>query len=365
MLPLALHSNAEAPLAWLIEFFGPSLVVDHGPTPSHDVRLTIDPDRYAHMLAAPGDSGERPIDCFALDGKFEQLALWRDEPDHMLLHDARAQSFLSIAAGYASAHLVARQDSKHTRVLLMRVVRELEMLRSLDRGDLFIHGAAAVWNGRAVTIAGHKRSGKTSMLLSLLGGSQSQYISNDRVMVDLSETSPIVRGVPTVASVRPDSLQYLPALAPPVFAGPHRHYLTLDEVATGSALLQPTRHESPPMSPAQLCRWLGVDRVAAAPHGMLVFPRVDSNVTRFVVREMGDAEAAGRVHANLFSAGPAGLVPDAFGRGWAGRVPMPHETFDACRRLARTGSAWECRIGPLAFHAPDVWMEIASAISAS
>jgi hypothetical protein len=271
-----------------------------------------------------------------------------------------AQSFIWIGAGRGAMEIIAPSDHARMRVSLMRVVRELAMLQSLHRGDLFIHAAAAVDRGRAVIIAGQKYSGKTTMLLALLRRAQARFVSNDRVMVDLAGEVPLVRGVPTIVKVREDSLRLLPSLTGPAFDHPHRHYLTMRECTSGSALIEPAAHQPPSMSPAQFCRWLGVEPLAAAPIGALVFPRVDPTVKRFILRDLGASETADRIRASLFSAGPGGLVSEAFGPLWDSDFPGQGDTLAACGRLAEAGIACECRIGPLAFDAPGVWDAVAA-----
>jgi len=359
---IAVHSNEAAPLRWLAEFLAPHLVAETAGSPRREVSLIIDPQRYVRLLAKPGGRCERQIDCFTVDGEFERLALWRDDPDGRLLHDARAQSFVWISTGHGTIDIITRIDHARMRVSLMRVVRELAMLQALHRGDLFIHGAAAACRGRAVIIAGQKRSGKTTMLLGLLRRAHVQYLSNDRLMVDPAADPPLVRGVPTIVKVRAESLRLLPSLTEPALGHPRRHYLTMQECASGSTLIEPPTRQPPSMSPAQFCRWLGVQPLAAAPLGALVFPRVDPTVERFVLRELGASEAADRIHASLFSAGPRGPVSEAFGRGWDGDFPSRDDTLEACRRLAERGAACECRIGPLAYRAPNVWDAIAASV---
>jgi hypothetical protein len=90
-LRIAVRSNIAAPLLWLEEFLSPHLIAETDGSPQHEVSLSIDPQRHARLRAEPRTGGERPIDCFLADGRFERLALWRDAPDGRLLHDASAQ----------------------------------------------------------------------------------------------------------------------------------------------------------------------------------------------------------------------------------------------------------------------------------
>jgi hypothetical protein len=357
-LRIDVHSNEAAPLRWLVEFLSPHLAAESASVRRRDVSLILDPSRYARLLANPGSRRAEGVDCFTADGAFEQLALWHEDADGRLLHDARAHAFVRIAARRGGIEIVAPTDHARVRISLMRVIRELAMLQSLHRGDLFIHAAAGVFRDRAVVIAGQKRAGKTTMLLDLLRRGQMQYLSNDRIMVDLSPNPPVVRGIPTIVKIRADSLRFVPSLTEPAPGDPERYYLTVQECASGSPLLEPPTRRPASKSPVQFCRWLGVEPRAAAPIGTIVFPTVDSTVARFEVRALSASQTAERIRASLFSAGPNGRVSPAFGADWDGAFPGHDATLDACRRLAEGCAAYECRIGPDAFHTPDVWESI-------
>ncbi|MBI3767950.1 MAG: hypothetical protein HY271_05560 [Deltaproteobacteria bacterium] len=358
-LQIDVHSNEAAPLQWLVEFLSPHLAAESASVRRRDVSLILDPSHYARLLAKPASGHQERIDCFTADGEFEQLALWHEDADGRLLHDAGAQAFVRIAARQGGIEIVAPTDHARVRISLMRVIRELAMLQSLHRGDLFIHAAAGVLRGRAVVIAGQKRAGKTTMLLDLLRRGEVQYLSNDRIMVDTSADPPVVRGMPTIVKVRAESLRFVPSLTEPAPGDPQRHYLTMQECASGSPLLEPPTRQPTSMSPVQFCRWLGVEPRAAAPIGTIVFPTVDPAVTRFDVRVLRAPQAAERIRASLFSAGSNGRVSQAFGADWDGAFPAHDATLDACRRLAERCAAYECRIGPDAFHRPSVWESIA------
>ena len=356
---IVVRCNTDAPLRWLEDYFGPYVAPGAGEHAAREVHLTVDPQRHA-AITDEGRPGERAIDGFALDGGFAQLTLLGDTPHGRLLHDARSDAFLTVGAERTPVQVVAPRDHARVRVLVMRVVRELAMLESLERGDLLVHAAAAVHRGRAILIAGQKRAGKTTTLLSLLSSGQAQYLSNDRVLVDRSGRPPMAYGLPTIVKIRADALEYLPGLPAPREG---RHYLTAREYDEGSTLIEPARRADRSMSPAQLCRWLGVDSTAAAPVGLVVFVRVEPLVERFSLRMLDIAETNDLLRHSLFSSGPAGLVSEAFApkrQGDAGRDEGIH------RPLRLHGlAACECRVGPRAFHPPDVWDSILSRADAS
>lgn len=344
---MAVSSTLAAPLQWLEEFFGPYAAPAPGVAATHEICLRIDPERHDALRGA-GHRGERRIDGFALDGDFAELTFLADAPDARLLHDERSDAFVMIGADGRDVQIVARADHGRVRVLLMRVVRELAMLASLERGDVLVHAAAAVHGGRAVLIAGQKRAGKTTMLVSLLSTRGAQYLSNDRVLVNLSSSPPMAYGLPTIARVRADALDHLPRLRSPPRG---RYYLTAREFDQGSSLIRPTTRPDHSMSPSQLCRWLDVEAAPAAPVGLVVFVRVDPSVERFALRRLDHAEATDHLRDSLFSSGPAGCRSEAFGRGRHNKAGLD----DPRQRLqSHDLVACECRVGPQAFHQPDL-----------
>jgi hypothetical protein len=358
-LQITVSSSHAAPLHWLVEFLSPHLASDTEGPRHRNVTVIVDRARYARLLVNRGARSREHMDCFVLDGAFQPLMLWREDPDGRLLHDPGAEVFVWVSGGRGDIEIVARADRARMRVALMRVIRELAMLQSLHRGDLFVHAAAAVLGDRAIVIAGQKRAGKTTMLLDLLHRTRASYLSNDRVMVDASTDPPVVHGVPTIVKIRAESLQFVPSLTEPALGYPHRHYLTVRECADGSPLLEPPSRHPASMSPPQLCRWLDAEPIAAAPLGAIVFPAVDPTVTRFEVRQLGAPEAAARIRESLFSAGPNGLVSEVFGPDWDGEFPARDHVMDVCRRLAECCSAYECRLGPDAHRTSGVWDSLA------
>jgi hypothetical protein len=157
------------------------------------------------------------------------------------------------------------------------------MLRALERGDRLVPCCR-----RGPPRPGNPHRGAETRQQDLdaaraLSTGEAQYLSNDRVLVDLSESPPMAYGLPTIAKVRADSLDYLPRLTP----SPNgRHYETTREYDEGSSLVEPTRRADRSMSPAQLCRWLDVSSMAAAPIGLIVFVRVDPSVERLEQQDL-------------------------------------------------------------------------------
>ena len=361
-LRISIRGNDPAPLRWLEEFVSPHLRQDTEAAPKREIRVVIDADRYAYMLAEGGDCRAHQIDCFTRDGQFERHTLWRDGKESRLIHLEEAQALLALPSTDGAIDLIAQADCKAVRSALMRVVRELTTLWALHRGDLFMHSAAAVHRGGALVIAGDKSAGKTTMLLHALRQPRAQFLSNDRVLVELGPQGPIARGMPTIVKVRGECLQHIPGLSEPGQEHPLRHYLTIQECVQGSDLIEPPKRCPASMSPAQFCRWLDVEAVAEAPLETVVFPRVDPTVDGFAVRPLSVSEAAGRLAASLFSPGDAGPLSEAFRLVWDDSFPSRDATYQACHKLAELCPCHECRVGPDAYQSDDVWNAIAASI---
>jgi len=359
-LRISIRANDPAPLHWLEEFVSPHLRQDTEAVSKRGIRVVIDADRYADMLAEGDDCGAHQIDCFTMDGQFQRHTLWRDGRQGRLIHLEEARALLALPLDDGAIELIAQADGKAMRVALMRVVRELTTLWALHCGDLFMHSAAAAHRGPAVVIAGGKSAGKTTMLLHALRQPRAQFLSNDRVLVELGPQGPIARGMPTIVKVRPQCLQHIPGLSEPGQEHPLRHYLTIQECVQGSDLIEPPKRHPASMSPAQFCRWLDVEAVAEAPLGTVVFPRVDPEVDGFTVRPLSVSEAAGRLAASLFSPGDAGPLSEAFRPAWDDGFPSRNVTFQACHKLAELCPCHECRVGPDAYQSDEVWSAIAA-----
>jgi energy-coupling factor transporter ATP-binding protein EcfA2 len=220
----------------------------------------------------------------------------------------------------------------------MRVVRELAMARTVSTGGLLVHAAAVrTAGGGVVVLCGPKGSGKTTLVMSLLVHAPgAAYVANDRCVVRAngSGTAATVRGLPTLVSIRSDTLERFPVVR-----------ARLDGVRPEAAS-RPRATVTPP----EFLELVG--RPARAPGGpllALVFPRVGAGPNRLALRRLGPAEAEARLREGLFRAGrtsPLGDVfvpPGAEPAAVAGRVR--EEADRAVRRLAADVPCFECLLG--------------------
>lgn len=331
-----------------------------------EIELVVDADRYAEFLQQfPAGIGEN-IDCFTLDGEFDRHAIWRRESGAIWIHHAPARCMIRIGARGETITMIAAEDCPKWRSALLRVVRELATLAALEQGDLFIHGASVVIDGRAILLAGQKRSGKTSMLLNALRQPGAGYLSNDRVLIQLLPKTPVVRAMPTIVKIRPESLQHLPNFTPPVDPPRYRCFKTIQECHSIAHPPQPSDAPPPPipaMSPAQLCRWIGVQAIDKAPLAAIVYPRVDPSVITFDLLPMTGDQAVQKLISSRFPCGVDNTIPRAFVDFHRGQYSAGAALEQSCAAVVQRIQSIDCRIGPAAFGNPNVWSAIMAFIT--
>jgi hypothetical protein len=108
------------------------------------------------------------------------------------------------------------EDEDWTLQQLLRSVRHLLRWQAYERGDLFLHGGLVRAAGTGVAFLGHKRSGKTSSILSALLHTGADFVSNDDLVITDEGTAALLTGYgsPRTVNVRTDALLALARSAP-------------------------------------------------------------------------------------------------------------------------------------------------------
>jgi len=81
---------------------------------------------------------------------------------------------------------------------------------------------------RGVILAGPKKSGKTTLLMHLLSGGGADYVANDRVAVAWRDGVPVLRGMPTIITLR-EATASVPHQRQHVVKRGFHAWLTIDE----------------------------------------------------------------------------------------------------------------------------------------
>ncbi|MDF2943589.1 MAG: hypothetical protein K0S01_2447 [Herbinix sp.] len=92
---------------------------------------------------------------------------------------------------------------------ITRMVRALLRLQCYESGALFVHGGLVNYLDKGIAFIGHKKSGKTSSILSLLSFDQTSFVSNDDISFSIQNDEWIAEGWPRSIVVRQDTLEVL------------------------------------------------------------------------------------------------------------------------------------------------------------
>jgi hypothetical protein len=361
-LIIEVDSDDSEDLEWLAEFLCPSFMrLDIAASQAADchVRLVRDPaaiERWQQRLQSAELFRTR---AFLLDTGPVELATF-SENDALIAYDdffnvffrwrpATGRCDVEIVDGYPENPEDAGFP-RRARVPLMRAVREWAMHHGLRRGRIFLHAAAIVCNGSAVLLAGPKKSGKTSLLTATLRDRPDiSYLTNDRVMVASLDHGWRCRGMPSIVSMRPGSMDFLPGIE-----------ARLRTVAAGHASRN-TETKLPVafadgrfgLSPLQFCSLVGAEPVAGAGLTAIVFPRISSTTASVEIRALSAPEAVDLLADAVFGRIDEGEPSALFDVAHSGTYPDFSARTAAAARLAKQVACIEVGLGVRAYQ-PEV-----------
>lgn len=349
-LTIAACSRSPAHLAWLREFLEPDFAV--GDRERVDCEVVIDEDgpRYAGLAGAGPPADAHLLDCFALDSSVVRLPIIRRDDSATCVLDAQFDAVYVIEPRPRRVTIVTTPGNRRVRASLLRVVREFAMNHMHGRA-LLLHASAIAVGDAGLVIAGHKAAGKTTLLTYLLSRRAGRYLSNDRVLVTDGDGAQLVRNIPTVISVRPGTLEFLPEFGRRFeTSGFWSYLLTLDEAAasTGEPIV-PNQFGSYFLSPAQFRQLVDAPQKHRCMASVLVFPVISTEPGTFDLRELSETEALARLPETFLGAGGWRKGTDAF--AIPGTRPAPDEANLMARaeRLLSCVRAYECLLGPHAY----------------
>lgn len=349
-LTIRVYSADPSHLMWLEEFLAPQFQRLDEDAYACAVSLTADDQLFEEVFRKGAQRDRGLVDCFALDSNLVQLPLWGPLGPDRIIFDSQFRVFYIVNADGTDTEVLACRNRLAARISLMRVVRECAMNHSHRAGCLIIHGSALAVGGRAIIIAGPKRAGKTTLLIHALRAEAAAYVSNDRVVVSNDGPAWMLRGMPTVVTVRNQTLEMFPDVMDRLFKRSYRSRLSISEAKTTPLRpVRPNENGQFYLSPAQFCDLLQVASVAHAQVGALVFPRVTGRAGAIEVEQLSVEAAAARLRESLFSAHSAQKVSAVFlprgDRPNADRVGLEN----LCFQLASQVPCIECRLGNEAY----------------
>jgi hypothetical protein len=346
-------SDDPTHLAWLEEFLSPAFSVADDGVADCEVRLRVDDGAYLETLHRGPHASRDSLNCFALDNGMTRLPLWATPHAERLLFDESSRVFYAQHDG-APFQVLVCAGNRAARMALLRVVRELAMTAVRARHRLVLHGAAVLRRHRGLIIAGPKRAGKTSLLIHLLQQSGTHYVSNDRVVVDLHAPTPTLRGMPTLVTVRPSTLDLFPPLAGHLLERPYDHRYCLREAPPPGTQASAVRSDEQPLNltPAQFCALMANAPRNGGPLKALLFPHVSDACTGFEIRALSPATAAERLDGARFGMGSGYATSEVFALNTHRAHIDAADDTTACAALAARIPSFDCTIGRDAYRVP-------------
>jgi hypothetical protein len=347
-LRIGVYSEQESDLEWLEEFLAPSFVLSWREEADVEIRLRSDPARFTELFRR----GATPvrIDTFLLDTRVLRFPVCAPFDHELVLYDETSRVFYLIDGDGKSVEILSHRVDRSTRTALMRVVREVGMIHARRR-CLLLHASCFAIDGQGVLVLGAKGAGKTTLLLHALLDGAARYVTNDRVLVSEGPGGLVVTGVPTIVTVRANSLRFFPRLSGRLAVHRGRHTDRLGEAPLtewAADSLKPTTYN---LSPAQLCSLAEAESIAAAPAAVLLFPRITAWKNGIEIRSMSNEETLHRIEESRFGASTSRRSPSAF------EFVLPHDprgrgSVPNRDDLAGRTRAFECLLGRDAYVEP-------------
>jgi hypothetical protein len=334
-----------AHLAWLTEFLSPHFQTASDAAADASVELSIDPDRYEHMLQrGPAQDGLRQ-DCFALDSHVISLPVWQTSDTETTVYDKSFEGFYTVSsAGTISVSMLGRKPEA-IRIPLMRIVRELASNHATRRGGVFLHASAIVKKGRALVITGPKASGKTTLLLHLIQSGGAACMANDRVLVSFESQPPLLRGMPSIVTFREGTFGWFPDVKQRLLESRYTSRLTLDEAAApGLPAARPWEDGRYGVSPAQFGRLADATFATSGPAAAILFPHITGNAGAIRLSELPRAAALERLRASVLGATTWRKSGELFASN-GDHLPSDETLLDRCGRLLDEVPAFQCDLG--------------------
>jgi hypothetical protein len=337
-------SDDPSDLPWLRDFMAPGDLTS-GPQQGTNVvrRVSLESNSsLAREWRAKLSHSSTAVAAYVLDTEVVNLPCDASKTSGVVAMDTR---FGTIYRWYSAIDLQiydgneGRPDGRRARGALMRAVRELAMDHRWRKGGSFLHGAAVCISGKAILICGDKNSGKTSLLCAaLLGLSNAELISNDRISVTRSNEGLLAASLPTVVSIRPGSQEVVPNLA--------ARLENLDRDYTGLRHSSNVKEQGYKITPAQMAAALEVPVREQAAVSAIIFSRIDGAADPFTLRRMDPSEARQRICGAAFAAKNLGRCSDFFSVPESGTFPTRNELTKRLDSATSGTPCFDLRMGP-------------------
>ncbi len=339
--------DLPAALQWLDEFLTPAFEIRSGETADFCVAILAEEAAYRDAAATRPAGPLTDAACFALDREVTRRPSWA--ASGATLFENAKHGVLCRLFG-RRVDVLVHPASDRSRTVAMRVIREIATSRALASPDnIQLHAAALETGGRALLLAGPKGAGKTTLLAYLAASTGASILANDRVLLSRTGDAFEVRGVPTIVSLRPDTLRLLPYSFGAIPRVERPAHLTLAEADAERALVGGVDGTVRlTLSPAQLARQLGVSLSPCARLTAIAFPQAHADTEGFAVDRLGAAETAPWLRQARFGLRSGKDGPTVF-EHFTGCVRPPGADESLLAALAGAVPCFSVRIGARVF----------------
>jgi hypothetical protein len=340
-----------AMLVWLRDFLDCGFEPTPGRAPDCRIQVVISETAYQRLHErGPHDEGLRSAG-FAQHSSERMFQQWASDERTTIFHDDLRPFFYVLEDPPPRVTILCRSPSPKLGITLMKVVRELAMESILVRGGTILHASAVSTGDGALVIAGPRRSGKTTLLISLLQSDETAYLANDRCVLRVENGSPKVQSLPTLVSIRGECLRRFPRLLErakelrlwPAGAGDH------DTAQGGSAGSEGPEEGDEDLgarlsiSPSQFHELLRCRRTSSGPVRALIFPEVTRSPARMTLSRLAPAQVREHWRGGLFRAGRPRVLGGVF-------VFSPERRWAAERGDGRLPAEVDARVGEWISH---------------
>lgn len=166
---------------------------------------------FEHIENSVTEENIWKIVCKKSESEYSHMELDRivinqgDQDTEIIVHFSGEKKFIGLIYEYSIAWQVQN---------VLRFIRVIMRLQSKENGHIFLHGGLVEYKSEGICFIGKKKSGKTSSILSLMKYSDANFISNDDVSLNFSNTEWTGFGWPRSINVRKDTLEKLEIKCP-------------------------------------------------------------------------------------------------------------------------------------------------------
>ena len=279
---------------WLAEFLSPWLSTEASNGTGLCVRTTSSGEQFSALTHREKESKLQPFLCFGLDSMLVSLPGWIESDGATLIADRELGCYYRLQGNQVD--VISRPRDRQARIGLMRVLRELATSSASAGNEMLnLHAAAFVFRGRAILLAGDKKSGKTTLLAHALTSRHTALMSNDRVIIDGSHLQ--AYGVPTIVAVRNETEQIFPVLGNKL---PRRAFLLHEGELASTDSAEIGTKKILALSPAQFGRQMNSPIEPWAPVGAILFPQVSSSIPALSLEFLNPSEAVAYLRRSVY-----------------------------------------------------------------